>query len=86
LNFSIRLSEQLSESQAAFGITFRVTGGFRKADLDPARGLLEGFSQLLSYFIGACRNFIKRQPKIEKNPRLVALEKPKTRFNKVACP
>jgi hypothetical protein len=72
LNFSIRLSEQFSESQAAFGTTFRVTGGFRKADQDPARGLLEGFSQLLSYFMGACKNFInfiKKQPKIvKKNP------------------
>ncbi len=30
-----RLSEQFSESRAAFGTTFRVTGGFRTAEKPP---------------------------------------------------
>jgi hypothetical protein len=32
-----RLSKQLSESQAAFGTTFKVTGGFRKSGTSPLK-------------------------------------------------
>jgi hypothetical protein len=42
-----------SGSQAAFGTTFSVTSGYRKAGTK----LLEGFSQLISDFIEASRNF-----------------------------
>jgi hypothetical protein len=43
--FTGRISEQFSGSHAAFGITFRVTGGYLKARKS-SRGLLEGFSNL----------------------------------------
>jgi hypothetical protein len=43
-----RLLEQLLKSQAASG----------NPEQAPFRGLLEGFSQLVSDYIEACRNFI----------------------------
>jgi hypothetical protein len=52
----------------AFGKTFRMTGGCRKAG---KKILLVGFSQLVNDFLEASRNlfwmfFTKRQPKIVK--------------------
>jgi hypothetical protein len=48
----------LFESQAAFGTTFRYTGGYKNPDQTLWRGFLEAFSQLVSDFIEASRNFI----------------------------
>jgi len=53
-----RLSESFSGSQAVFGTTFRFTGGFWKpGSRFLRRGLLERFSQVVSDFIKANRNF-----------------------------
>ncbi len=46
----IRLSEQFSESQAAFGTTFTVTSGYLRLEQASWRRLLERFSELVSDF------------------------------------
>jgi hypothetical protein len=68
-----RLSEQFSGSQAAFGISFRVTGGHRKAGSSYLKRVTEeGFSLLVRDAIEVSRTFIqdffsqKRQPSIVK--------------------
>jgi hypothetical protein len=68
-----RLSEQFSGSQAAFGISFRVTGGYRKAGPSYLKRVTEeGFSQLVKDAIEVSRTFFqdfffpKRQPSIVK--------------------
>ncbi len=67
--FSLSRIGQRSGSQAAFGTTVRVTSGYLKAEQASWWGLLEWFSQLVSDFIEASRNFMldvfhKKQPKI----------------------
>ena len=47
-----RLSEHLSETQAAYGKTFRVTDDIRKPEQVPWRWLLEKFPQLVSNIMG----------------------------------
>jgi hypothetical protein len=56
-----RLSEQFLGPQAAFGTTFKVTGvqvTIGKPEQANWKGIKEGFSQLVSNFIEASRNFI----------------------------
>jgi hypothetical protein len=52
------ISEQFLGSQAAFGTTFRVTGGYRKAETSFLNRVPEGFLQLVCDFIEASRNII----------------------------
>jgi hypothetical protein len=45
------------ESWPVLRTTFRVTGGYKKAGTSSPKGLLEGFSQLVSNFTDASTNF-----------------------------
>jgi hypothetical protein len=65
-----RLSEQFSESRAAFGTTFRVTGGFRTAEKPPEEDYWMDF-KISKWFKKHAETlfwifFTKRQPKIVK--------------------
>jgi hypothetical protein len=60
----------------AFGITFRVTGGYRKTRTYFLKGLLKGILRLISDFIEANKSFDqdflpKKQPKIVKKTVLI---------------
>jgi len=55
----VYIHDRLSESQAAYGTTFTVTGGYQKVGTSfLKRANMEGFSQLVSDIIEVSRNFI----------------------------